>query len=73
MGTEVIYNVTPLAELLDESRISAWRTLRGVSRYWLVALMLSIGVSLVVDYVDVARYALGDRAVVNPPSKDTAQ
>jgi len=48
-------------------RISAWRTLRGAAHTWIVVLMLSNGVSLVVDYVDVARYLLGDRGLVNLP------
>lgn len=51
---------TPL--LIYLWRAQALRTLTGPARHWLLALVLSNGVSLVVDYVDVARYALGERA-----------
>lgn len=44
------------------------RALQGAARLWAGALMLSIGLSLAVDNVDVARYLAGDRAPVNVPA-----
>lgn len=48
------------------------RALQGAVRHWSSALMLSIVISLVVDYVDVVRYLAGDHAPVNLPASSSA-
>ena len=36
--------------------------------YWIVALLAMNGISLVIDVIDVVRYALGDRQPTAPPA-----
>lgn len=42
-------------------RRGRWRVSETISGKWLVLLFIIMSISLVIDYVDVARYVLGDR------------
>lgn len=59
MGLGHLIAWTPL--MIWFAKVVAQGNAEGAFRYWLMAVLAANGISLVIDFVDVVRYSLGDR------------